>query len=127
MKKLKLQIKNKKIILGLFFSIFIVGIFPNLTFNLSSSNPDRIAFKNEVLADTVPPTSSTKSVIPQNITEETVTINFLDAENHELKVRDSETMTVNVGEYVWAVSFGGMTNQSAQNVYHIYQIPTISN
>lgn len=127
MKKLKLQINNKKIILGLFFSIFIVGIFPNLTFNLSSSNPDRITFKNEVVADTVPPTSSTNSVIPQNITEETVTINFLDAENHELKVHDSETMTVNVGEYVWAVSFGGMTNQSAQNVYHIYQIPTISN
>ncbi len=56
-----------------------------------------------------------------------VTINFFNSENQSSKVQDSETMTVNVGEYVWAVDFGAMANQSLSNVYHMYQIPQIAN
>lgn len=56
-----------------------------------------------------------------------VTINFLDSDNTGLKVQKSETMTVNVGEYVWPINYGAMTSQSTKSVYHMYQIPTILN
>lgn len=56
-----------------------------------------------------------------------VTINFLDSDNRGLKVQKSETMTVNVGEYVWPINYGAMTSQSTKSVYHMYQIPTILN
>ena len=56
-----------------------------------------------------------------------VTINFLDSDNTGLKVQKSETMTVNVGEYVWPINYGAMTSQSTKSVYHMYHIPTILN
>ena len=47
--------------------------------------------------------------------------------NRNSKVQSSETMTVNVGEYVWPVNLGDTADQSLKNVYHMYQIPQIAN
>ena len=117
MKKIKLIIREKNVIFGLLLVIFIVGFFPNIKFNSDSLSHGNVKIENRVTADTI-----------TNVAEQgKVTINFYDSVNRNSKVQSSETMTVNVGEYVWPVNLGDTANQSLKNVYHIYQIPQIAN
>ena len=117
MKKIKLIIREKNVIFGLLLVIFIVGFFPNIKFNSDSLSHGNVKIENRVTADTI-----------TNVAEQgKVTINFYDSVNRNSKVQSSETMTVNVGEYVWPVNLGDTADQSLKNVYHIYQIPQIAN
>lgn len=117
MKKIKLIIREKNVIFGLLLVIFIVGFFPNIKFNSDSLSHGNVKIENRVTADTI-----------TNVAEQgKVTINFYDSVNRNSKVQSSETMTVNVGEYVWPVNLGDTADQSLKNVYRIYQIPQIAN
>ncbi|MCI2189268.1 MAG: hypothetical protein LKK43_04735, partial [Lactococcus lactis] len=117
MKKIKLIIREKNVIFGLLLVIFVVGFFPNIKFNSDSLSHGNVKIENRVAADTITDVAE----------KETVTINFYDSVNRNSKVQSSETMTVNVGEYVWPVNLGDTADQSLKNVYHMYQIPQIAN
>ena len=117
MKKIKLIISEKNVIFGLLLVIFILGFFPNVKFNSDSLSHGNVKIENRVAADTITDVAE----------KETVTINFYDSVNRNSKVQSSETMTVNVGEYVWPVNLGDTADQSLKNVYHIYQISQIAN